>query len=255
MQTKTYTITEKEIDTTYNLTGNSSGMVIDTLAIAVGGHDYNDYIDNNYDYVADEESHARTYWLENSGQSYWLDTIVTRADIERYILDKHVQIVDFAEWCDNLPETNELPDNHPLAIAVQEDTDSKYDDLRRDWLFGDYYNNFKGILPLALKRYSEYGGIYFNYNDKKHQLIVNIGANVAKELKENGDIERATQKAVFKWLCHSINSDAYTSYGKSQAEVQKRRTEYQRVKEYKEKQAIAAEKSRVEKLQELITKK
>ncbi len=61
MQTKTYEL--KNLVTDYKINGNSSERPIDTLAIAIDGRDYNDCLESNYDYIADQEEYARTYLL------------------------------------------------------------------------------------------------------------------------------------------------------------------------------------------------
>jgi len=247
-------ILKLKLDTDYKTIGNSSGRQIDTLAIAMDGRDYNDLHEYNMDYFFDVEDGARKYWLENDAEDYFIATR-SKEDATRYITDIDGYNKDLQEFIDNMPDTMELDDMQPLYKAVESSRDDVYKDLYHDWLHGDYRGNFDGVLPQARKYYSDYIS-ELEYDEKTDVITVTIEDENIQALKNDGHIERATNKEIQHAIESMIESKAQGQHSKKMREQEARREQYQKEREYKEKRAKEykehKEKQRVEKLQKAI---
>lgn len=251
MATKTLKL---KLDTSYEKHGNSSGMQIDTLAIAVDGSDYNELTEYNIEHFDAVEQGAIECFnfedtfiehLKTMPRSYVKNL---RDDAEAY----DAALAEFKRELIDEARSYELDESHALAVAIQEARDEAEKDLRKEWIYGDYRGNFEGILKLANKRYA----VEFTYDDASDTLTADIEDEEASELEEYGHVEDTSTHTLTQWLVNSIEGDAYTRHASELAKRKARREEAERVREYQKtrdaERALRVEAERKEKLDAVI---
>jgi len=232
-----------KLETDYEKTGNSSGGQIDTLSIAIDGSDYDqvftdcmEYTDESTNYVRKEYNHE-TDFLDTLSKD---QRIAYAADIPAFdiALEAYVEDMEEKSYAD------ELDENHPFAVAIQEARDSAEETLRHEWLYGDRSDT--GLLGRAEKYYGR--GVEFSYDEKTDTITVDISDEMIGDWEEYGKIERKTKKAIREYLADDIYYTAQAKHAKHVIEVQKRREEYARTRAYQDKRAIEAAKERKDKI-------
>lgn len=233
------------LETDYTRNGNSTGCGIDTLALAVDGRDSNDIdifnieaIDASADYVLEHYDYE-TDMLKTASKEQlreWLED----ADKQEEALKEYKERAREAIYDGSDYESE-------LAKEVQKARDDAADDNYKEWLYGDYHGNWSGILSMAEKRY----GVPFT--TEKGEVYADIDEEVAKEWKEEGYIDSTAD--ALQYLEGSINADAWAQFAKKKERNEKARAERERIKAYKEEQAVKAEAKRRERLQALIEKR
>lgn len=248
------------LETDYQTTGNSSGRQIDTLAIALNGRDYNDVMEDNIDYLWGVEVGAKECWIDDEAEDYFKKTLTKKQarafadDLSAYdaALDEYKQTVfEDVRAGDYDPNSIHAEALRACSYAMDKDLCEAEDQLRHDWLYGDSRGNFDGILPQANKQYREYG-IGFEYSEADDALSITLADDTLQLLKEDGEIDRKTTKAVREWVEDQINSMARSQYAEETRKREARRTENERVREYKKQQAEAAKEAKRAELLELI---
>lgn len=244
------------LDTSYERTGNSSGMEIDTLAIALTGDDYNDLLDYNIDYTMMCESEGEKYAIDQHAESLFRDTL-TKEQLTAYTDDLQGYNDALQEYTDELRElvsSRELPDDHIIMMDVQKHMDEVYDDLRHDWFYGDYRGNFDGIIPQANAKLAEYGEEY-EYNEKDGVLSLSFSRDDINMAFENGYIDKPTIKEFIAWHENRIDSMAHSKHAENKRKAEARKAESTRLIAYKEEQKKARENSKREELLQEASRK
>lgn len=226
-----------DLNADYKTTGNSSEMQIDALSIAVTGEDYNGLTDYNWDYISQVETEAAKDYV-NSGECE--DAFVATLTPERALYFKeHLDEYDteLETYRDELLDIPfyDLPDDHPLAKAVQEARDYTERDMRKDWIYGDYHGNFDGIIPEAVKYWSDYLED-IDYDEKKDVLYATVNDEQVQALKDDGYITRKTEKAVRDAISGMISSRAVSQHSDRVRKREASREERERVAAYQKKQ-------------------
>lgn len=243
-----------KLETGYTINGNSSGTPLDTLAIAVIGDDYNGTEEYNWDYIAEQESYAKQYWLDNDAEDFFRKSLA-KEQLLAYAEDLEAYDAALSEYKETFADVqngdyeygNEAQES--LARDIEKAADAVREELYHDWLHGDYRGNFTGVLPAARKKYS------IEFSEEKGEVFADITPEFIEELKENGYIERKSVKAAREWLENDIDGDARITYRKKQEENAKRREEREKTREYQKRQAEAAIERKKQTLRELAANK
>lgn len=231
-----------KLDTDYEAYGNSSGMQIDTLSIAVCGSDWNEIEGDNYQYI---EEGARYAVNEYNFEADFLATL-TKEQAQAFIWDvdgyKYALSTFTEELKDNtLFDVEELDSSHPLAIAIQEARDEQEEQLRQEWLYGDYRE--EGILGEASKRY----GVRFHYDEKSDTLTFDIDEGELADLVEFYEVEK-TPESVGEHIAMLVQHDAFRQREKAKARKEERRKDWNRRREIQKAEEERKESERIEKL-------
>lgn len=249
------TITKKQaikplaLDIDYEKTGNGSGMQIDTLAVAIDGDDYNGLLDYNIEYLDSVENGA----LDAFEYEPPFLASLTKARARELLKDASAYdaaLQDFTEELKERARMRELDDSHELAREVQDAVDRAHDELRHDWLHGDYRGNFHGIIPEAEKRYD----IELDYVPKTDKLYATFTPERLQELFEDGFIARRTQAAGRDWLEDAICSDAQHKHAEEMRKRKERRADYETRRRIAKEREAEAEAARIKKLKDIIKK-
>lgn len=130
--------------------------------------------------------------------------------------------------------------------------DSFWDDLHREWLWGDK-RNVEGILP-AFKKWI--GAKSIDCDLTKEEVYLSFNEEDARDMLESsyGDSKAAkvTAANIKMHVIDQINSAQEAVYNKQKAERAKRKEQYQKTKEYKDEQARIARLEREAKLKEMV---
>jgi hypothetical protein len=225
--------------------------------MAIEGQTYNELEEDNYEWLHEAEDSAKTYWLDNHAEDYFQKTL-TKEQILTYADDLPAYSEALQEYKENNFNDVRAGDydhtilgHKELADAMEKDLSSAQTDLYNDWLNGDYRGNFVGIIPKANRLYSDYG-ITIDYDEKADVLSFDIADDTMQLLKEAGNIERKTIAQVRQWLESDINYTAEAKHAKNKREVEARKAENQKTREYKQKQAEAKKASKKAELLALI---
>ena len=231
-----------KLDEDYTINGNSTGMQIDTLSIAIYGQDSNDfddysYHDNAIDYVINEYNHEDDF----------IKTL-SKEDTTKYIKDKDAYIGALHGYTDKMNEAarlDDLPIGHKLYKEIEAARDSAADDFRKEWLYGDYQGNFDGVIPKAQRQYD----IDIEYVAGTDAIYIDISEDKMHELKEDGYIDSiAHVKKAAECIADAINGDAAHNHRKEKAAREKRAAEYKKTKEWRDTCAKVDEEKRQKKL-------
>ena len=232
------------LTTSYEKQGNETDRQIDTLGMAIDGQTYNQLEEYNWEYIYGIEDSAKKYWLDNEAESYFQKQL-TKEQAKEYADNLSAYNEALQKYKDTNFEDVRAGDYNSddaaqkaLADAMESDLTEAQNDLYRDWLYGDYYRNFDGLLPKANKQYSDYG-ITISYDEKTDVLSFEVETDTMQLLKDDGHIERKTLAAVKKWLENDINHTAESKHAENKRKSEARQAEYAKTREYKAKQAEA----------------
>lgn len=224
--------TQLQLETDYKVNGNSSGMPIDTLAIAVSGEDYNDVWDYNIDYLFEVEDSARTYWLDTEAEEYFLETL-SKEEREKLAEDLDAYDRAFAEYRDGFDDVRAgdynpvIPAEKALSEAMEKALEETEEELRHSWLHGDYRGNFEGVIPSARKKYD------VDFETKNGDVYADITEAYIESLFEEENIEEKTVEAARAYLEDTISRDAYYKTKTKREESAKRKVEREKQREYR----------------------
>lgn len=218
--------------------GNSSGQQIDTLAVALDGQDYNDLVDYNFDWMCEVEDSARNYWLDNNAEHEFMQSL-SKEDAKKYADDLDAYNEALEAYKDNIQDSwPDIDTAHPIWEEVEDSLTRAHEELRHNWLYGDYRGNFDGIIPKANKMLDKWD-CTIDYDEKKDELHVWVGEDCAEYMEYDGAIEKGTQKEIKEHIQYRIETDAYYMHKKKIEEAQKRREERERVAKYQAEQKEA----------------
>jgi len=236
------------LETSYDLNGNSTGTAIDTLAIAIDGRDYNELEEYNYEWMWEAEDSAKKYWIDNDAEAFFQKSL-TKKQAKQYADDLVAYEAALTEYKDtNFEEVRagDWPEDcdaqKACADAMEKDLSDAQTQLWNDWLNGDYRGNFAGLLPQAKKEW----GIEFE--EEKGDVLADITPEFIQELKNDGEIERKSKKAAREWLENCIDGMARTKYSTKKREQEARRAENEKTREYKKNRAEAQKEAKRQEL-------
>ena len=235
-----------DLETDYKINGNSTGCALDTLAIAVDGHDSNDIDENMFE----AEDAAIDYVLELYDYESDMLKTATKKQLEEWLNDPQAQAVALSVFTDKLRRDSQdyLDSDTELAKELCEAVDAVHDQNYKEWINGDY-RDWEGILSMASKRYSERE---ITFITDKGEVYAYIPDTTIAQWIEDGSIKYKGEARTY--LEHCINTDARNQYEKRTREQAARKIERERLAAYKATQAQAAEVARQEKIKKLIKK-
>lgn len=244
-----------ELETDYAKNGNSSGMQIDTLAIASGCGEYNSIYENNIDYIAECEHSAAMYWLDTEAESAFMESL-TKEEASRYAEDLQSYENALKEYRDGLEESiHDLPEEHPLSIARQEAADAAEKEMRHDWLYGDYHGNFNGVLREAQKKLPISEGMTIDYDEKEDAVYLEFTSDDIGEAYENGYIGDKESGSFLEHVAQEINMAAEGKHKSDIVGREKRIEEAKKTREYRERMEKARKERKAEELRKLAESK
>lgn len=234
-----------KLETDYKVNGNSTGMAIDTLAIAVSGGDSNDF----EDWGGDHET--QKYVLEHYNYEDAMLKEATKAQLKEWLHNPQAQAEALEEYTQNRKEgiyTGEDTDSE-LAEEIEEALQEYHDEQYHEWIYGDR-RNWAGILGTAEQKYGRHD---IKFDHKNGEVYAEISEDIINDWKAEGSIDRKNQ--AYKYLENRINNDAGAEHDKKIREREERKKERERLQAYKAKQAEEAEVERQKKLKKLIKTK
>lgn len=245
------------LDTDYKTTGNSSGMQIDTLAMAIDGMDWDALRDMNHLYLCEiVDSHRADY--DHTDDFLATLNADQRASYADNLAAFQAALKEYAKEIDEQESEHELDDEHPYFAAIEEASGDAEEYLRREWLYGD--RSEAGLIVRASRKLSDILPVQvaLSYNEKEDALTLSIDEEeeyqyfleqfeLKEELAETqsyadlADEYAAETKRAEYALSELINSRARSSHDKNIEDAKARRKERERVAAYKKEQKAQAD--------------
>lgn len=264
------TINEKDLKK-YDLTFSPSGRVICELAYASKEWTEDDLTNNNFKYEPYEpySFNFEDDLLENTKtqKDFW--------NIWHEVKGIPIEIIDFNDtkeklqagafvalyhaeiWNDLLNAyTEKLKEDRTESISkayneqLQEEINSFWDDMNREWLYGDH-RDYIGVIKSIAKFWEAEEG---HYDQKTDEYTFTFNEDYAKETLEEYNGKKLTQKAFKEYLLGEIKDSSEVQQRKHKEEREKRKAERERLAQYKAEREAEAIKERKEKLLKLTLK-
>jgi hypothetical protein len=244
------------LETGYEKYGNESDSQLDTFAMAIDSTTLNEVENESYEWF-DE---AMTYAVNEYDHTDDFLATLTKKQREEYAKDIPAFELALSKYSDDIIEsanTGELDYDHPLMLAIEKQKEQAYENLYHEWLHGDrseagllvrasrllgndlnidlniWYDERRDVITIEIPDDEEY-----SYLLEQHDLAPWRGEareedQSYSELLEEQAKEEANAKKFFE---EDIQWRAASNYAKKQAAQAKRREEWQKTKEYKDKQ-------------------
>jgi len=250
----------------YPYSFSPSGMLIDELAYASGQWTSEDLWENNSAYEPSEpyDFNYEADLFANTKTNSQLSSMVTKlCSPNLYISfqDEETKDMQAGAYCAlKYPEDwkvvleaykDKLQQDRTEGISkkynedLQKEIDSFYDDLRQEWLHGDY-RNFIGVIK-EIQKYFNAEGVA--YSEKESDVFTfYFDKEEAKETLENWNSEKLTIKNYKNYLLQQIVNTCENRKYKEKQKNEERKAERERLQAYKKEQAEKDEAERREKL-------
>lgn len=261
------TINEKDLKK-YNLTHSPSGRVICELAYASKEWTEDDLSNNNFEYEPYEpyyfnfeddllantktQKQFLTLWHELQGQPIDIDFKNTKLQAGAFVALYHTEI-----W-NNLLKQYEIKVKEDRTDSIskayneqlQEEIDSFWSQMNKEWLYGDH-RDYIGVIKSIAKYWEAEEG---HYDQNTDEYTFTFDEDYAKETLEEYNGKKLTQKAFKEYLLEQIKDSSEVQQRKHEEEREKRKAERERLSKIKAEQKAKAEQERKEKLLKLKLK-
>jgi len=266
---KTYTITLKSGDLKKDYT--MSGELIDELAYAIGQWTNEDLFRENafystdcWQYVYDNFDYEEAYIKKlNSYNTKQIETehptLIKKykkqnLKLGAFIALKYPKFFAEAlkEWIEHLKEDGLDGECKELRDELEEAENSFWTDMKKEWLYGDYGGNCKGII----RELAEWLGCEkATYNEKTDEMSLTYTEEQAED-ELNFDYYHDTSnrkklitlKALKSSVISGLEDGGYNENAKHTKEAEEHKAERERLAKYKAEQKAEAESERKAKL-------